>query len=342
MWSVVFKRDAALAGIPPDRSRLFAMRLDLQRRKPMTTNPWTSRQSGRVEREGKQTTREEVRMRWFDRGSGAAVLGAVLALNLAAAGRVAAQAQQSVPRVESAVTDLRFVPLSDLPRAPERRATRDACNNVPVPARSEAARSVAERGWSITGETALGRYRAVSFAGSLGRGPSGTCLIGDGNVGVFDGQRLVALIYGRDGAQRIGRIGARDDGTVRIWDGDVQRLPVGDLTVHADGSLLLASLPSEDTVCGGRGSVPAITTMPIDKARAALIAKGWTPIRGAPSPDSREQDLARQGIIEVDSWSGTGLAYCAFAYTGPAGRLSVTTIGDAEMPEVSAYEVTCR
>ena len=129
MWPVVFKRDAALAVVLPDRSRLFAMRLDLQRRKPMTTIPWTSRQSGRVEREGKQTTREEVTMRWFDRGSGAAVLGAVLALNLAAAGRVAAQAQQSVPRVESAVTDLRFVPLSDLPRAPERRATRDACTS---------------------------------------------------------------------------------------------------------------------------------------------------------------------------------------------------------------------
>ena len=166
--------------------------------------------------------------------------------------------------------------------------------------------------------------------------------LADGNVGVFDGGRLLALVYGA-GPNRIGIIEPRTGGGGRIRDGEALALAVGDLTIRPDGTLALEPLPQAESVCDGRGSVPNIRHLPIDKARAAPIAAGWAPVRGAPpSTDSRERDLVQKGVIEVDSCSGTGMAYCSFKYSGAAGTLSVTTAGEAGMPEVDDYGVECR
>lgn len=264
-----------------------------------------------------------------------------LALCLGAPGRAAAQASPP-PHLVSEVKDLRFVALVELPRASGPASTDLGCSSLVAQPASEAAHAVAGRGWLVMAEASLGRYRVVSFASKMEAGTSGTCSVHDGNVGIFDGSRLVALAYGGHRDDAIGRIAARPDGSVQLSDGDINSSPIGDLRVQADGTLLLGRLPAEEAVCGGRGTVPDIRRMPIDKARAALLAKGWTPVRGGPRADPRERDLVRRGVIEVGNCSGTGLAYCEFAYTGLAGRLSLTTVGDADSPPVSDYAVQCR
>lgn len=272
-----------------------------------------------------------------------------LALALALSGPAAAQAGPEAPRIVSTVKDLRFVPLADLPRAPARprRSPEESCSGWAETPRSEATRAVAARGWTVTGEVPLGRYRAISFASTLETGPSGTCYVADGNVGVFDGGRLVALAYGAV-PNKIGRVVTRTGGGVRLHDGDALASPIGDLNLRPDGTLALEPLAKVESVCGGRGSVPNIRGLPIDKARAALIAAGWAPVSSEPSQGAedvrvgREEDLARRGLIEVDGCAGTGLGYCSFKYSGPAGTLSVTTVGDAYMPEVDDYDVECR
>ncbi|ONF47818.1 hypothetical protein RSM1_17605 [Methylobacterium radiotolerans] len=264
-----------------------------------------------------------------------------MTLGLMLAGPAAAQDGPPAPRVASAVKGLRVVPLAELPRARGGAGRRAGCPGEVAPAQSEAARAVAARDWFVLGEAALGRYRAVSFASELQQGPSGTCFVADGNVGLFDGARLVALVYGAGRTGAVGRIAARAGG-VRLWDGELPPAPVGDLTLRADGTLSLEPPAKVESVCGGRGSIPAIRGRPIDEARTALIAAGWTPVRGAPSDDARERDLARRGVIEVDGCSGTGLAYCSFRYAGAAGTLSVTTMGEGDLPEVHEYRITCR
>ena len=109
-------------------------------------------------------------------------------------------------------------------------------------------------------------------------------------------------------------------------------------------ALRLGALATRETVCRGRASVPNIYGMKIDKARAALIQSGWTPVPGNPSEDSRfgrEKDLRKRGIVEVEGCSGTGFGYCRYGYKGAAGALSVTTMGDDDLPIVSGYGADC-
>jgi hypothetical protein len=48
----------------------------------------------------------------------------------------------------------------------------------------------------------------------------------------------------------------------------------------------------------------------------------------------------------VQECSGTGFGFCDYAYAGPAGTLSVITMGeigeDGRLPVVSDYGVDCR
>lgn len=269
---------------------------------------------------------------------------AIVALLLCAvfAGSATARAEQTPPRLVSEIKDLRFIALDKLPAVRDPNGRGDDCSSHVIQPQSEAAHMVAAQGWRVTGDESLGRYRAVSFASNFEDGTSGTCFVHDGNVGIFEGGRLVALIYGHAGDDAIGRVVARQGGGVRIADGDIGGDPVGDLSMQADGTLLLSRLPTTETTCGGSAMVPNIRRIPIDKARAALVAKGWAPVQSEHSTNPREQALAARGIVEISKCDLTGLAYCEFRYTGPAGMLSVTTVGDAETPEVSDYTVQCR
>ncbi|KWC92257.1 PASTA domain-containing protein [Burkholderia cepacia] len=268
--------------------------------------------------------------------------GAGLMLGLALTVPAVAQTTASAPRVVSELKDIRMKPLANLPMAGSANDRGD-CSQLVIQPKSAAARLVAAQGWAVMSDMPLGPYRAISFAGQMEAATSGTCSITQGNVAVFENGRLIALAYGKSAEDTaIGRLAPLESGAVRIWDGDIAPSPAGDLHVDRDGTLRLSRVADEDAVCQGRAKVPNVYNMPIDKARKALIANGWNPVRGGASGEPRQSALVRRGIVETESCAGTGLAFCDFGYTGPAGKLTLTTVGEGALPSVTDYDVKCR
>ena len=99
----------------------------------------------------------------------------------------------------------------------------------------------------------------------------------------------------------------------------------------------------QETLCGGKAVVPNIYGKPINEARRLLWARGWAPVPTRPAPEaaSREGELAKRGVTEVEGCSGTGFGYCSYNYRGGGGLLSVATVGEGDFPTVSGYSVTC-
>lgn len=271
------------------------------------------------------------------------LLGAALLITpLAATAQHAGAGIQT--QMRSNIDELRITGLQTLPPAPASADLPEYCAHWLVTPETAAGRRVAAAGWGVTGEVALGKYQAVSFVASLEPGTSGACPASDGNVGIFEGDRLVAIVYAPRGTPRtIGSIEPYEADGVRIWDGDYLRQPLADLRLAGDGALTVGPLAHEERLCGGKASVPNIYGKPITEARAALAEAGWVAVATADqSPwSSHERDLAARGLLEVESCAGTGFGFCLFNYEGPAGRLSVTTAGDDDAPAVAGYSVTC-
>jgi hypothetical protein len=256
----------------------------------------------------------------------------------------AAKPDDTAFHATSTVSGLKFMVLNTLPEAP-RIIGRAICNCLADPT-SEGGKLVKARGWAVTGEAPMGRFEAVSFAARFEDVYGGSFAVRQGNVAMFEGPRLIALVYGAKASdEAISFVEPLEGSGVRIWDGESPSHPVGD--IRADGSdLRLGPLAAEQSFCHGKAVVPNIYGMPIGKARALLQAKGWKP---APSKLGTNEDefgreiaLAKRGVVEVSNCSGTGLGFCSFDYIGADGRLGVTTVGDDDFPSVSAYGVTCR
>ncbi|WP_295978637.1 Stk1 family PASTA domain-containing Ser/Thr kinase [uncultured Variovorax sp.] len=266
-----------------------------------------------------------------------------LAFGLALSTPAPAQTVPSAPRLQSDLKDIRVRAVASLPRAGGEASERDGCSWRTIKPKSAAAKLVAAQGWAVMADLPLGAYRAVSFAGRMEPGTSGTCNITQGNVALFDGDRLFALAYGKSADDAaIGNLTPIEGGSVRVWDGGIVGSPVGDLRAEADGTVRLGRVADEESVCQGRASVPNVYGKPVDKARKALAAKGWKPVRIKPDGESRQAELIRHGIVEVESCAGTGLGYCSFSYRGAAGTLSLVTAGESAMPNVVGYNVECR
>lgn len=246
----------------------------------------------------------------------------------------------------SKVDAIRIAAVSTLPSNHGDTGDASFCSRFIETPSSASAKAVRDAGWFVTGQAQAGGYQAVSFVGGLRAGTSGICQLDDGNVALFKEGAIRAIVYGKKGVPNaIGMIRA-DAGVVKIHDGDVLHQAAALLHVASDGAVSIDPLPASEAVCDGAASVPNIQNLPINKARNMLAKAGWAhsprarPIREA--EDMRAFDLARRGVIEVDSCSGTGLGFCNFAYKGPAGRLSVMTVGDDEWPTVASYGVTCK
>ena len=250
------------------------------------------------------------------------------------------------PALASKVDTLRIAAVSTLPSNQGDTGDASLCSQFIQAPTSAGARAVRDAGWFVTGQASLGGYQAVSFVGALRPGTSGTCQLDDGNVALFKDGSIRAIAYGRKGTPNaIGMIRA-EAGVVKIHDGDILHAPAAVLRVADDGAVSIDPLPASDAVCNGAATVPNIQNLGIDRARDSLANAGWAPSpRAKPmreAEDPRAFDLASRGVSEVDSCSGTGMGYCNFAYRGPAGRLTVTTVGDAEWPTVARYAVTCK
>lgn len=259
---------------------------------------------------------------------------------------ITAAKPMSGPALRSTVTDLRIVATSSVPtRAATPSGGGSGCAPQVIAPRSAGAAAVKAKGWIVTAEQESGGYDVVSFVGAMEPGTSGTCVLRDGNVAFFKDGQLRALAYAPRGASRsIGSIERLDTGDLRILDGDFVVQPLADIRFGSGGAVSIADPAKSDKVCSGRADVPNVRGMSIDKARSVLGKAGWRPATDRADPaarDDRAERLYRNGVVEAESCSGTGLGYCSFAYRGAAGSLSVTTVGDGEWPVVSDYGVTC-
>lgn len=242
-----------------------------------------------------------------------------------------------------------LVPLDTLPAAPADTGETAFCDHLFLTTPETAAGQDAQaKGWHVTAELPFGDLTAVSFIGSALPATSGTCELIDGNVGFYSGDQLVALLYGTlpDEAM-IGRIRPFGDTGLRVLSGDVLPYTMADLT--QDGASITVTDPADnEPVCNGTATIPQIEGLPIDKARTLLQQSGWTPVPGDPAQHAFSQaaEIAAAGVPEVEDCSGTGFAFCAYRYTGPAGDLSVITAGEGGesggLPLVARYSVDCQ
>jgi len=279
-----------------------------------------------------------------------AVVGAGLLLAAGACSR--GEEKASTPeRLVSAIAGVSLVNLSALPRSPENGGWskfEEHCEAYRAKSLTATGRAVEALGWKVTSEAPLGRYRVVSFVSGFDPGTSGVCTVRNGNIGVFDGARLVALAYtaartGPDwhGEVTLGTVEPLESGALLVWGGGYPAPPMGELVLDQDRPRLTA-VAAEHTVCGRKATVPNVYGQPIETARTTLIARGWRP---APAESgewehSGAERLKMRGVIEAESCSGTGMGYCAFNYQSPAGALGVTTAGEED--RVLGYSVDCR
>jgi len=242
--------------------------------------------------------------------------------------------------LKSDVPGLKITRLQKLPKAPQ--PVSDApCGVVPEP-KGDGAKIAAALGWGVTSEARLGPYEAVSFAGEFEQATGASCDISQGNVALFDGSKLFALIYAdKSSKQSIGTIVAIKD-HLRILDGDLVQMPVGEIWLGADRTMDVEPLATEEQVCDGRAIVPNLYGKPITEARQAVIGKGWEPVQSpAPSyPDPFGDSIRKMGIVETTDCSGTGFAYCSYYYRKGDMELGVTSFGDGT-PTVSGYDTVC-
>lgn len=272
---------------------------------------------------------------------------AIAAMGLMLAGPALAAPDATAPRTESDLPDVTLTALGTLPRSPEKGSLDQFCDHYRVAPESDAGKLVAGRGWIVTSEAKLGSYQVVSFASGFEPGTSGICFARNANIGIFSQADLVALAYTAKTSKTVlGPVAALDGGAVQVWGGDGPGSPIGEIH-DVQGVLRLQANAAEQPVCGGKAVVPNIYDKSIPEARKLLAAKGWAP--KAPDEAPTEFDgaagLAKHGIIEAETCSGTGVGYCAFNYSGPAGTLSVTTVGgegeDGSQDTVVSYSARC-
>lgn len=209
---------------------------------------------------------------------------------------------------------------------------------------SPEAAAVAAKGWQVVAEAMIGPYRAVSFAPGSLNGPSGSCYIDGGNLGLFEAGKLFAIVWSEtDRDLSLGNLQAISPNLLRLLDGGAPELPAADLHLAADGSLSLLPLPESESHCGGKAVLPLAWGDSLGAARGDLLAAGWQP---APTtaPSEAAQELIAAGFPEAEDCAGSGAQYCSFNFATKDAQLRVITIGesrDAQGPSIVDYEVSC-
>jgi len=248
--------------------------------------------------------------------------------------------QSSTPRVASSVRGIRIATLTELPVVRPRTVIPEYCATRHTTPTTSVGRFVSQRGWHVTSEGSLGAYEAVAFVRTFEPGTSGVCSPVDGNVAIFRGGALIAIVYASgDTRSSIGRLQSFPNiPFLRIWDGTGISPPLADLRLDSAG-IVVGRVAAFDVVCGGGARVPNIFGQPIERARVALRRAGWRPVNAGVSdePGGREGELRANGIVEAEACAGTGYGQCTFNYDDARDNsLRVITVGD-----VVDYETTC-
>ncbi|MBK4218180.1 hypothetical protein JJJ17_19810 [Paracoccus caeni] len=251
-------------------------------------------------------------------------------------------------RTASQVDGLAIRPLSTLPANKAGAPDSEYCFSVNTEPKTPGGRAAAAANWAVTSEVQRDGLDFVTFAGKTTPGTSGSCLIEDGNLAIYRGETLLALIYATERTDRsIGSVEETVAG-LRIWDGDWLSAPLADLRLYGDDLAILRNVASEDAFCGGANPVTTVYGLPIHLAREVLAADGWQPSIPKERPDGIpffRDALIKAGLPEVQDCSGTGFGYCAFEYQSENGAiLGVTTAGEGDegsTPGVVGYSVNC-
>ncbi len=246
--------------------------------------------------------------------------------------------------LRSSVDGLSIVAASHLPSNSQRGMVDDYCEDYAVahPV-SPGGQAAARAGWIVTSERKLGRYDAVTLVGKLDPATSATCVHEHGNIAVFDRARLLAIAYWRDPSAEPDSIGSAeqlDEKRIRLNSG-MPGPPIADIVLRQ--GIRVEPVASEDRLCGGSVVVPNVFGQPIQLARTSLIANGWMPSSSiAERNGGQDDDLARNGVPEVQSCAGTGYGFCAFTYRHRNGAaLRVISMGE-EQSVVIGSTVGCR
>lgn len=251
--------------------------------------------------------------------------------------------------VGSTIEEVRIVAATKLPTNPDGHHIDEYCADLSphfdIKARSPGGRLAAKLGWLVTSETKLGKYDAVNLVGALDAATSGTCGHRNGNLAIFDGDRLIAIAYKRSDpdpdeySDSLGFAEQIDPRRIRLRWG-LPAAPIADV-VLSDG-IHVEHTPRVDRACGGTVFVPNIFELDIRKARKKLLAYGWKPSRPSePMNGGLDGQLRAQGVVEVEICSGTGYGFCLFNYkNGRGDSLGVRSAGDG--PRVIDYQVGCR
>ena len=246
--------------------------------------------------------------------------------------------------VVSEIPEIMATDATRLPEGPHPKKNDDNCSGHFSDPTTEAGRYVRQRGWGVLSEVGIGDYELVSFAGEFIPGTSGSCAIRQGNIGIFVGSRLKAILYTAGKSDElIGVLAELEGGNIRIWSGSYLRYPIADISAGSLG-LIVGKVAAEDTFCEGRVAVPNIYGSPITDARDRLRAAGWEPVPQPQEEWGQQVDLHEIGITEAVSCSGTGFGFCGYAYKMGDALLDVTTAGElyeGSVPGVAWYAVTC-
>lgn len=260
-------------------------------------------------------------------------------------------ASAAAPAVRSEVKGLHIAARDALPAPREPQVLEEGhfCRMQVTEPKTTAGRAVAARGWYVTSEVQAGGYTSVGAFSRGGEGTSGTCFIADGNVFVFRGPALAAIVYGDPpedeyvGGLIGGVAGTTLPDRVRITDRTSPDFAQTDLRLGAD-AIEVVPVAERETFCDGL-VIPNLRGKDIPEARKILAREGWRP---APpeAPEEAGYDAATGyragGMPEFETCSGTGYGFCAVNYERADGaQLRVTTVGD-EPPTVSAYDVQCK
>lgn len=184
--------------------------------------------------------------------------------------------------VRSNVPGLRITKVANLPVNPTPSKIDDYCDGYHLKAPMSAGGKLAARnGWIVKSETKLGRLDAITFVGKLLPATSATCVHQNGNLAIFDGSRLLAIVYMPRNRRTDPDDMLADDGLgyslpvgsdrIRLYRG-LPAPPLADIVLN--GGISVEPTAKEDSVCSGAAKVPNVFGKDIRIARAVLGSSG--------------------------------------------------------------------
>ena len=247
--------------------------------------------------------------------------------------------------VEIKVEGFEYASLKTIPTGPNPEVDEFQCGHFVIDEEDlkfQQSTSIQESGWAVISETKLANIKLIAFAGQLGNGTSGSCLITQTNIAVLQDDNLVGVIYLDDPeAHHIGNLILSDAGYVRIFSGDFIQVPYAEMHLTENG---LSILPTSKftAYCKGQTILPDTLGQNIKTARQTLIDLGYAPVVIADRsiPDWR-LNLLDEGIFEVEACSGTGFAFCRFQYQNDVSSIALVTAGEDDIPTVVKDMVKC-